>query len=128
MKELKIFDKVKNKGYLISLGQVIHRLEQIDTSLIDSEWEIENGAYGYGKLICSIEDDLKDGKKHLIEGEKILSVLKSEQEYFYHACIKKEGADFEMGIVDSTYLFVRSNDDKLIAELRKFFKETIIID
>lgn len=123
MKELKIFDKVEGESYLISFGELIKRLEQIDSNLINGEWEIVNGAYGYGELICSIEDELKNGQQYIIDGKTIFSVLKSEEEYFYHVCMKKISSDIEIGIFDSTYLFIRSNSDVLIKQIINCFKD-----
>lgn len=128
VKEINIYDKVKGENYIISLGELIKRLEQIDASLMNGQWKIENGAYGYGDFICSIEESLKDGDSYLIDGKKIFSVLKSEEEYFYHVIMKRVDLDFEIGLFDSTYIFVRSNDDKLIEQIRKLFNEVKVIE
>jgi len=128
MKEIQVFDKFEGENFLINLGELIKRLEQIDTSLTDGEWQIANGAYGYGELICSIEDTVKNGSKYLVKGKRIFPVLKSGKEYFYHVCMKKVGSDFEIGLFDSTYIFVRSNDDELVKRIGNLFNEVKIID
>lgn len=127
MKELKIFDKVEGESYLISLGELIKRLEQLDASLTDSEWEIINGAYGYGELICSIEDKLKRGQQCIIDGKTIFPILKSEEEYFYNVCMKKIGIDIEIGVFDSTNLFIRSNSYEFLNKIKNYFNDAQIV-
>ena len=76
MKEIQVFDKFQGENFLINLSELIKRLEQIDTSLTDGEWQIANGAYGYGELICSIEDAVKNGSKYLVTQElKVKSII-----------------------------------------------------
>ncbi len=128
MMELKIFDKVEGEGYIVGLGELIKRVELFDSNLLDGKWEIIKGAYGYGELICSIEDELKKGRQYIIDGKNIFSVLKSEKEYFYHACMKKIDSEVEIGIFDSTNLFIRSNSEELLNQVKNYFKDAKIVD
>jgi len=128
MKELRIYDKVKNENYLIGFVEIIERLEQIVVNILEGKWEIATGAYGYGELICSIEDELKCGKQYLIDGAVIFPILKSGEQYFFHVCLKKIGSDLEIGVFDSTNIFLRTNNEELINQIKSFFRDIKILD
>lgn len=128
MRELKIFDKVKEGNYIVSLGKLVMHIERLLPSFADGMWEINNGAYGYGELVCSIEEELKSSNKYLIEGKNIFPKIKSEEEYFYNVRMKKVDSDFEIGIFDSTYLFIRCSNDKLIQQIGELYFEVDITE
>lgn len=123
MQELRIYDKVNSENFIISLGELIKSIEKIEPNILEGKWEIAKGAYGYGELICSIEDELSSGKQYQTDGSYIFPIIKSKEQYFYHVSMKKIDSDIELGVFDSTYLFFRSNNEELLKEIQAFFND-----
>ena len=73
--ELQIFDAGSNKDILISLSKLLLHINVIDKKILCGDWKVMSGTYGYGKLICSIEDALETREYYIIKGEKLFPVL-----------------------------------------------------
>jgi len=127
MQELKIYDKVKSENFIISFGELIKGIEKIEPNILEGKWEIAKGAYGYGELICSIEDELNSGKQYHTDGSYIFPIIKSQEQFFYHVSMKKIGSDIELGVFDSTYLFLRSNNEEFLKEIKTFFNDVKVL-
>lgn len=123
MKELRIFDKEKGFDYILSLSELIKAIEEFDRNILNGLWVIKKGAYGYGEIICAIEDKLKSNEQIIVESSMIFPLLKSNEEYFYHVCMKKQNYDLEIGVFDSTYLFIRNNCTELLNYIKNKYKE-----
>jgi len=128
VKELRIFDKVQNKDYLVSLGEIIKVMNRINSSILQGEWEIVQGAYGYGEVICEIEDRLNKGKKCTIKYEELFPLLIEDEQYFYNVTLMKVGSNLSLGIFDSSFLFLRCDDQKILQEVMSNFKKTELVD
>lgn len=128
MTELRIFDQEKRNNFIVSLNELIKAIEKTDEKILLGSWIIVKGAYGYGKKICAIEDKLKNSDQYVTESKYLMSLLKSRNEYFNHVCIKKINSDFEFGIFDSAYLYIRSSDYKFINIIKNNFIVTTIDD
>jgi hypothetical protein len=128
MYELRIFDSEKEMRSIISLGVLIEQLEGVFPDLFLEDWVIKKGAWaGYGETVCSLEDELGKCKEMRILGDTIFLALKSGKEYFYHVCFENRKRNMQIGVFDSAYNFVISNDAKLLKRLRTAYKETELV-
>lgn len=128
MKELRIFDKEKDFDYIIGLCELIKVIEEFDRNILSGPWIIKKGAYGYGETICSIEDELKNNDQFIVESSVIFPLLKLNEEYFYHVCMEKQNYDLEIGVFDSTYLFIRNNCTELLNYIKNKYKKVQLYD
>jgi hypothetical protein len=108
MHELRIYDKVDNENYIINLGELIKNIEKIESNFL--------------------EDELSSGKQYQIEGSHIFPIIKSKEQYFYHVTMKKIDSDIELGVFDSTYLFLRSSNDEFLKQIKGFFNDGQVVE
>ncbi|GAA0178454.1 hypothetical protein SH2C18_15100 [Clostridium sediminicola] len=128
MKELRIFDKVDNNKYILELGYLVKIVNSIDGVVLKGEWEIVRGAYGYGEAICQIEDKLNNGERCFVSDNEIFPLLLEDEQYFYHVTMMKVGSDISIGVFDSTFLFIKSDDERLICEIMNHFKNIQLLN
>lgn len=128
MKELRIFDKVASGNNIVSLAKLIKCLSCLNNRLLEGQWEVSKGSYGYGEKICQFEDELNLGKQCMVEGKDIFPIIEEDKQYFFNATLRKKDADFEIGIFDSTFLFLRSTDEKLLNQIGNYFQKTQLVE
>jgi len=122
--KLKIFDKINNN--LIELKELLYKIHDYNSNLLNGSWQIVNGAYGYGDTVCQIENALKGKDKYIIDYQEISKIIFSNDQYFYNLFMKNIINNIEIGIIDSTYLLFSSEDKKLINDLSKYFLDISI--
>jgi len=127
MYELKIFDKDNEQRHTITNYEVFNALYNADANIAKGEWYLYKGAYGYGEYICSLEDAMNDKDMIIVDGKKLFSVLRSNKEYFYHVNLHKCNSDLQIGLFDSTYYFIRSENSVFLKKLKLLFRETSLI-
>jgi hypothetical protein len=128
VKELRIFDKVDDKNCILELGNLIKAVNSIDDAILLGEWEIVQGAYGYGEAICQIEDKLNNGVICFVRDKEIFPLLLEGEQYFYHVTMRKVGSSVSLGEFDSTFLFIKSDDEKLIREIMNHFENVQLLN
>jgi len=128
MKELRIFDKVASGNNVVSLAELVKYISYLNDGLLEGQWEVSEGSYGYGERICQFEDELDMGKQCIVEGKDIFPLIVEDKQYFFHGTLRKRDADFEIGIFDSTFLFLRSTDEKLLNQIGSYFQKTQLVE
>lgn len=128
MYELRIFDKDHEQRHVISNYEIINAIDKVETNITKGEWDLYKGAYGYGEYICLLEDEMKDKDMITVDGSKLFSIIRSKKEYFYHVCLHKCNSDIQIGLFDSTYYFIRSENTTLLKNLQLLFKNTSLIN
>jgi hypothetical protein len=112
---------------LLSIRKLIETLEDFIPDLFKKKWRIKKGAYGYGEYVCSIEDQLLLCEESMLVNQSLFSLLKSEKEYFYDACLEDVDKTIQIGIFDSTFLFCVTADLSLLQNIQPYFVDTKII-
>jgi hypothetical protein len=128
MKELKIFDKRKNIKAIIGLNKLLEVINNINADILCGKWKIYKGSSGYGEDICKLEDSLEDTEFVEVEGNVFFKILLKGEQYFYHLEMEKSLGNIGIGIFDSTFLYIKSNDLRFIEAIKSNFIETEIVD
>ena len=105
---MRIFDKEKNSpNRIISFSILLKEMQEFMPDILDGSWKIFEGADGYGLNVCSISDSLENKKSLIIsDAADLFEIILSEKEYFDHVRLKKVYSSLEIGVFDSTFLFV----------------------
>lgn len=128
MYELRIYDKNDNQKQVISNNEIINSLDVVDSNITKGKWDILKGMYGYGEYICLLEDEFKDKDIITVDGDKFFGIIRSKKEYFFHVCLHKCNSDIQIGLFDSTYYFIRSENATLLKNLQLLFRDTRLIN
>ena len=128
MKELRIFDRwTENDKLLTPLAVLLQLLAKVCPERIRNRWTIFRGASGYGERVCEIEDALEASDSIVVDSEEMLHLLCAGSQYFNHARIRVDASNTEFGVHDSTFLFVRGNEETL-QDLKGTFRETELVE
>lgn len=124
--ELRIHDEKDNdSNILIPFNNFIGCLQIIFPDILSGKWKIFKNAYGYGKIVCEIDEFVWNKGSLTIKGEDLFPVLLTGDEYFNNVRMKKVDEDIEIGIFDSTFIYMRGDWERL-EKVRPFFKKTDI--
>ena len=113
MFELHIFDMQSGRRTLIPFSVFLESILEELGQHLRGEWRISHGADGYGELVIAIADSLMETTSVVVNSAELLPALLSGEEYFEDARIEAIGTNYEFGISDSSFLFVRGNQDDL---------------
>ena len=128
-KEVQIYDRrPSTESQLAPLGELLRHLQQLAPGTLTGRWRVLRGAYaGYGAMVTGIEEALAGEEYVELEGENLFPVLLSDEEYFYNVRIKKVSEDIELGVFDTTYLYMRG-PSQLVQEVAALFKNVIVME
>lgn len=119
MREVQIFDQDR-PGYLIPLARLLQAIERTDSEGLRGRWRLFPGAYaGYGEDLVALEESL-DEHGTSFAGEALFPLLLGGTQYFYDARMAKADGSLELGIFDTTYLFLRGPDE-LVSQIARMF-------
>ncbi len=121
---IRVFDK--KEGLLISLLSLLQLLTAKVPGFRSMIWEIIRARSGYGENICDLEDQLDVSDGVHISIDDLISWLESG-EYFVAAKLVSASNDLSFGVEDSTYLYMESEDDRLIEEVKAAYEETEVL-
>lgn len=126
--ELRIHDtRNDNSNILIPFSLLMGCLKQVLPDIIFREWEVFQGAYGYGESVCNIESQLEEQDSITIPSDSsVIHKLISGEEYFNNGRMKSVESQIEIGIWDSTFLYLRGNRE-LAENVAKFFNNVEIV-
>ncbi len=125
MTEIKIFDCDKD-NYLININALIECIYDVDNNFFNANWVILEAECGYGLRACEIDDIVSSKKKLKIEGVVFFNWLRETNEYFFNILIKNINTKEEIGLKDSTYLFLKSDRQGVLNEINNCFSKVII--
>jgi hypothetical protein len=128
-KEVQIYDRRPGtESQLAPLGELLRHLQQLAPDTLTGRWRVLRGAYaGYGRTVTDIENALVDNEYVDLEAEDLFPILLSDEEYFYNVRIEKVCEDIELGVFDTTYLYLRG-PSRLVQEAAKRFKDVVIVE
>lgn len=121
MRELRIFDSGQD-GRLVPLDVFLAVLRAACSRLEAAPWRVR-GAYGYGSAVCAIEDRLAANEEVVLSASTVQALLGRRNEYFFHVTFTCTEPPVEFGLRDSTYLFLRSDDPRLLTAVRQWAKD-----
>lgn len=124
---IRIFDRnERDSSKLVHLEDLIKYIIQVRPTVLNSQWLAfdrvcgKKKIYGYGEHVCHLEVELDKGKCVAIAIEECCNWLESG-ELFYDVHLYCDAYCIELGIFDSTFLFVSSNDHELIEAIRSVY-------
>ncbi len=126
--ELRIRDTVLTEagrrliGLQILLDALGARLPALQNALL----RVGRGAWGYGPMVCSLEDDLLSSTEVTIKFQELRNAL-ARGEYFYDVQLTAEAVRVRFGVVDSAWLFVEGQDE-LIESIGAEFNDTEVVE
>ena len=126
--ELRIHDEREGvPGVLVEFSALLNGLSKSIGEILNKNWEIFRGTYGYGEKVCSIEDCLDHQESIVISGTELLSLLLSNTEYFDNARIRLQEGWIEFGVFDNTFHYVRG-ERHLLEDIAAQFHTTEIVE
>jgi hypothetical protein len=121
MAELRIYDSMtSDQEMLVPLHVLIDALEQVAPDASRGSWRIHRGAWGSGPWVSEVEDRLERQEELVFDHDRVFGWLKKEGEIFYDVVLSHVGSGLEIGVFDSTYLFIKAPTDLLQALRRRF--------
>lgn len=124
--ELRIHDeRSQGSNILISFSTLLSCLVKLFPNILEGQWEIFQKAYGYGENVCKIEERLESENTMTINSEELFPNLLAGDEYFNNVRMKKIHTNIEIGVFDSTFLYMRGSRREL-EKVGECFKKTEI--
>lgn len=119
--ELRVHDTREDMpGVLVPLAALLRQLEARLPGALSGRWRVEQGVYGYGEHVMELEEVASAGPV-VIEGASLFPVLLTDRECLHHGALAKlDGDRLELGVFDSTFLFVRCRRELATALAAQF--------
>ena len=124
MYELRIFDRDETQNRIVGNHCIVNALDKVDASIARGPWSVYKGVFGYGESICLLEDETSAGDIVTVDGDELFNLIRSEKEWFFNVCLHKHNSDIQFGLTDSTFYYVRSENEDLLTRIKTFFKNT----
>lgn len=121
---IRVFDK--KDGLLISLLSLVELLIVKVPGARQMQWTITRARSGYGVSICDLEDRLEASSSIDISLGDLRSWLQ-RGEYFVSARLVSASEKISFGIEDSTYLYIETESDEMLNEVKIAYKETEVL-
>lgn len=112
---------------IMRFSRLLDAIRRVDPGLLEGVWRVFD-IDGTGPTIVRLSDELDGRQPVLVEGRRLFDELGSEQESVWDVLLEKQGSALELGVFDSTFLFVRSTDRSLLERLASLFACTEIDD
>lgn len=115
---LKFFVKDEPNEVFINMIKILAK--EYD-NILNKKWKIHKGAYaGYGIIACHIENEVQKSEYLDMYGRDIYKALVSEKEYFYNICITLDYLNIKLGIFDSSYAYIQSDNYEMILKILRY--------
>jgi hypothetical protein len=125
--ELRIFDRrADGSRLLVPLSDFLRIIEGLRDSGFSGQWKVLPGSHGYGEYLCNIEDQIQQKGYVVVRGEDLFPILMDGFQYFYTGRIQSCEEDLELGIEDSTYLYLKGDPDLLRVVASRYSKTTLL--
>lgn len=110
MAELRIFDKRDDgSGLLVPLSGLLRTVESLRPTALSGSWLVLPGSHGFGAFVCDLEDQIEERGVVLVDGARLFPLLMDGREYFFTGRMRSCEDELEIGIEDSTYLYLKGD-------------------
>ncbi len=126
MKIVQIFD-LEQDNILIDIRKLLTLVYKKSPSFFEGQWCIKEATCGYGEKACEYDEKVNDNKNFFIDGTDFFHWLNTTEDYFYHLKVYKVISNEEIGIFDSTFLYIKTDQEELLQAISEFFKDIKVI-
>lgn len=122
---LRIFDSQEGDSkLLVSFLGFLQMLLGLRERICECEWIVCGSVNGYGENVCRLDDELLEGAEFIAVDIREVIVWLESGEYFYNARFVCASERLTIGIADSTYLFVDTDDVQFLDLVEKHYRKT----